>query len=74
MTYVVIGALRVNPYHAGPFFAGYFDVRVLHSSIFFKPLICKIPVRPNVKIPVFRVTQPYLNLLVKPRIFFRFLE
>ena len=24
------------------------------------------------KIPVFRVTQPYLNLLVKPRIFFRF--
>ena len=24
---------------------------------------------PNKKIPVFRVTQPYLNLLVKPRIF-----
>ena len=29
--------------------------------------------RPNKKkIPVFRVTGPYLNLLVKPRIFFRF--
>ena len=28
--------------------------------------------RPNKKIPVFRVTQPYLNLLVKPRIIFRF--
>ena len=26
------------------------------------------------KILVFRVTRPYLNLLVKPRIFFRFLE
>ena len=24
------------------------------------------------KIPAFRVTRPYLNLLVKPRIFFRF--
>ena len=30
--------------------------------------------RPNKKIPVFRVTQPYLNLLVKHRIFFRFSE
>ena len=28
--------------------------------------------RPNKKIPVFRVTLPYLNLLVKPRIFFKF--
>ena len=28
--------------------------------------------RPNKKIPVFRVTPPYLNSLVKPRIFFRF--
>ena len=28
--------------------------------------------RPNKKLPVFRVTRPYLNLLVKPRIFFRF--
>ena len=28
--------------------------------------------RPNKKIPVFRVTGPYLNLLVKPRSFFRF--
>ena len=27
---------------------------------------------PNKKIPLFRVTQPYLNLLVKFRIFFRF--
>ena len=26
---------------------------------------------PNKKIPMFRVTQPYLNLLVKPRTFFR---
>ena len=29
-------------------------------------------IRPNKKIPVFRVTQPYLNLLVKPKSFFRF--
>ena len=30
-------------------------------------------IRPNKKkIPVFRVTQPYLNLLLKPRKFFRF--
>ena len=28
--------------------------------------------RPNKKIPVFRVTRPYLNLLLKPRFFFRF--
>ena len=28
--------------------------------------------RPNKKIPVFRVTGPYLNLMVKPRICFRF--
>ena len=27
--------------------------------------------RPNIKIPVFKV-RPYLNLLMKPRIFFRF--
>ena len=31
-------------------------------------------VRSNKKIPVFRVTRPYLNLLVKPRIFSGFLE
>ena len=31
-------------------------------------------VRPNKKTPVFVVTQPYLNLLVKPRIFSGFLE
>ena len=31
-------------------------------------------VRPNTKKPVFRVTRPYLNLLVKPRSFFRFSE
>ena len=30
--------------------------------------------RPNKKIPVFRVTRPYLNLLVKPRNFSVFLE
>ena len=29
-------------------------------------------IRPNKKISVFRVTRPYLNLLVKPRTFFRF--
>ena len=29
-------------------------------------------VRPNIKILLFRVTRPYLNLLVKPRIFFKF--
>ena len=32
----------------------------------------RLLIRPNKKIPVFRVTQPYINLLVKPRIFFRF--
>ena len=31
----------------------------------------RYPLRPNKKIPVFRVTRPYLNLLVKPRIFFQ---
>ena len=32
-------------------------------------------IRPNKKkIPVFRVTRPYLNLLVKPRLFSGFLE
>ena len=31
-------------------------------------------IRPNKKIPVLRVTRPYLNLLVKPRIFSGFLE
>ena len=31
-------------------------------------------IRPNKKNPVFRVTQPYLNLLVKRRIFLGFLE
>ena len=29
--------------------------------------------RPNKKIPVFRVIQPYLNLLMKPRFFSGFL-
>ena len=33
---------------------------------------CNVVVRPNKEIPVFRVTRPYLNLLVKPRIFFRY--
>ena len=28
----------------------------------------KVLIRPNKKIPVFRVTRPYLNLLAKPRI------
>ena len=33
----------------------------------------KMKLGPNKKkIPVFRVTRPYLNLLVKPRIFFSF--
>ena len=31
-----------------------------------------LTIRPHKKIPVFSVTQPYLNLLVKPRILFRF--
>ena len=31
-----------------------------------------VPIRPNKKIPVFRVTGPYLNLLVKPIIYFGF--
>ena len=31
-------------------------------------------VRPNKKIPVFRITQPYLNLLVKPRLLSGFKE
>ena len=31
-------------------------------------------IRPNKKIPVFRVTQPYLSLLVKTRFFLDFLE
>ena len=31
-----------------------------------------VSVRPIKKIPVFRVTGPYLNLLMKPRLFFRF--
>ena len=30
--------------------------------------------KPNKNIPVFRVTRPYLNLLVKHRIFLVFLE
>ena len=29
---------------------------------------------PNKRMPVYRVTQPYLNLVVKPRIFSGFLE
>ena len=29
-------------------------------------------VGPNIKILVFKVTRPYLNLLIKPRFFFRF--
>ena len=33
-----------------------------------------LQVRPNKKIPMFRGTQPYINLLVKPRFFFRFSE
>ena len=36
--------------------------------------VCTCSYRPNRKIPVFRVTRPYLNLLVKPRIFSGFLE
>ena len=31
-------------------------------------------IRPSKKVPVFRVTRPYLNLLMKPRIFLVFLE
>ena len=34
--------------------------------------VCSYISPPSKKNPVFRVTQPYLNLLVKPRIFFMF--
>ena len=34
--------------------------------------LATILIRSNKKIPVFRVTRPYLNLLVKPRILLRF--
>ena len=39
-------------------------------------ILCADPniIRPNKKIPVFWVTRPYLNLLVKRRIFSGFLE
>ena len=37
-----------------------------------EPLLLYNVIRPDKTIPVFRVTQPYLNLQVKPRIFFRF--
>ena len=33
-----------------------------------------IYIRPNKKIPVFRVTRPYLNFLVKPRFLLGFLD
>ena len=33
--------------------------------------MCSCTLRPNKKIPVLRVTRPYLNLLVKPIIVFR---
>ena len=29
-------------------------------------------IRPSKKVPVFRLTRPYLNLLMKPRFFFSF--
>ena len=45
-----------------------FLVEQLSTTIFYYALI-----RPNKKIPVFRVARPYLNLLVKPRIFSGFL-
>ena len=32
-------------------------------------MVCKFLPRPNKKIPVFRITGPYLNVLVKPRFF-----
>ena len=35
-------------------------------------IVCNL--RSNKKIHVFRVTRPYLNILVKPRMFFRFSE
>ena len=40
--------------------------------IFFSYMQIFFNIMQNKKIPVFRVTRPYLNLLVKPRIFFKF--
>ena len=40
---------------------------ILHYTFIVNSLI-----KPDKKIPMFRVTRPYHNLLVKTRIFFRF--
>ena len=40
------------------------------NGFFFIVPAC-LNLRPNYKIPMFRVTRPYLNLLVKPSIFFQ---
>ena len=47
--------------------------RVTKTQAFFI-LTAKTLIRSNEKIPVFRVTRPYLNLLVKHRIFPGFLK
>ena len=49
------------------------DDNALSRSCGEKAYSVAFKVRPNKKIPVFRVTRPYLNLLVKPRIFIGFL-
>ena len=51
--------------------AGSSEPLLLADEISTKNLMCW-SIRQNKKIPVFRVTGPYLNLPVKPRIFFRF--
>ena len=43
-----------------------------NSHFWIPSFIFGYPLRPNEKITVFRVTRRYLNLLVKPSIFFRF--
>ena len=42
------------------------------GKLFLSKIRPALSLGPNKKIPVFRVTGPYLNLLVKPRIVFRF--
>ena len=53
-------------------------VKHLHSlsqgAILSQLFTTRVSIRPNKKIPEFRVTRPYLNLLMTPRIFSGFLE
>ena len=49
-------------------------IRVIASLAYFTYFYQNQSLRPNKRIPVFRVTRPYLNLLVKPRIISGFRE